>query len=260
MPPSTTAAAWVALSATVALAGLGYAAWESFRRLRSLERRLSERERRSRVHKPALIVLVRHGESEANVDPAKYCSVGDVHVRLTQKGREQAIAAAETLAELVGDRSVFSYVSPYKRTKETAGLLLDRLPKGQVVAVREDPRLREREFAGSFQRSDAAIDRSEENRFGKFFWRAPGGESPADVYDRVTAFLDTLWRDFRAHPELSDAVVVVAGHGLTNRLLAMRWLHWAPEVRTRLYAPLLPLTPPYGSCALTPARSELARG
>jgi len=156
---SSTTAAWVALSATVALAGLGYAAWESFRRLRSLEHRLSERERRSRVHKPALIVLVRHGESEANVDPAKYCSVGDVHVRLTPKGREQAIAAAETLAKLVGDRSVFSYVSPYKRTKETAGLLLDRLPKGQVVAVREDPRLREREFAGSFQRSDAAIDR-----------------------------------------------------------------------------------------------------
>ena len=232
---SATTVALVALSA--AAAALAVLAVDSYRRVVALERRvedqaavLEKNRKRGRVHKPALIVLVRHGESEANVDATKYATVGDVHVRLTARGREQAGAAAAQLRELVGTRRVFAYVSPYKRTKETAGLLLSQLRKGQVVAVREDPRLREREFAGSFQCAENGIDRSEEYRYGKFFWRAPGGESPADVYDRVTAFMDTLWRDFRGHPELSEAVVVVAGHGLTNRLLVMRWLHWTPEV------------------------------
>ncbi|KAJ4867395.1 Phosphoglycerate mutase-like protein AT74H [Raphanus sativus] len=32
-------------------------------------------------------------------------------------------------------------------------------------------------------------------RFGRFFYRFPEGESASDVYDRVSSFLESLWRD-----------------------------------------------------------------
>lgn len=39
----------------------------------------------------------------------------------------------------------------------------------------------------------------ERNRFGRFWFRFPdGGESTADVYDRVSIFVDGLVRDIRA--------------------------------------------------------------
>lgn len=42
--------------------------------------------------------------------------------------------------------------------------------------------------------------------------------------------MDTLWRDFQSHKKLENGAVVVVGHGLTNRLLCMRWFRWTPEI------------------------------
>ena len=36
-----------------------------------------------------LIILMRHGESEANVNPEKYASVGDPNIQLTKDGIQQ---------------------------------------------------------------------------------------------------------------------------------------------------------------------------
>jgi broad specificity phosphatase PhoE len=121
------------------------------------------------------------------------------------------------------------YVSPYQRTRQTADAVERRLREAGVRVTwrREDPRLREREFCGSFQHEEPR--RSEEWQYSRFFWRPASGESCADVYDRVTSFLGTLWRDFRSLPELEGGAVVIVSHGLTNRVFAMRWLHWTPE-------------------------------
>ncbi len=97
----------------------------------------------------------------------------------------------------------------------------------RVLDRREDPRLREREFCGTFQREGP--HRDDEWEYSRFFWRPPSGESCADVYDRITTFLETLWRLMRALPALEGGVVLVVSHGLTNRIFAMRWLHWSPE-------------------------------
>ena len=212
-----------------------------------------------KVRKPALIILVRHGESEANVDSSKYRDVGDPHISLTERGQQQAHRAGDQLRELVGSRHVFAYVSPYARTRQTADLALSHLSADELRVVRriEDPRLREREFCGTFQHEKLLAmppsayaaggdeeeedeydvekttlqhekpDRSDERDYSRFFWRPPSGESNADVYDRISSFLDTLWRDFRSHKEMEGAAVVIFGHGLTNRIFAMRWLHWS---------------------------------
>ena len=72
------------------------------------------------------------GESEANVDPSKYSSVGDPNVRLTERGRAQAAAAGDALARTIGARPLFVFVSPYMRTRETAEIVVERLAAAGV--------------------------------------------------------------------------------------------------------------------------------
>ncbi|CAN5494405.1 hypothetical protein BH10BDE1_BH10BDE1_23480 [soil metagenome] len=63
--------------------------------------------------------------------------------------------------------------------------------------------------------------------YGTFYFRIPDGESCADVYDRVTTFLETLHRDFDKS-EFAENVVLVT-HGMMMRLFLMRWFHWTVE-------------------------------
>ncbi|CAI5480413.1 unnamed protein product [Closterium sp. Yama58-4] len=55
-----------------------------------------------------------------------------------------------------------------------------------ILGVREEPRLREQDF-GNFQVQERMRQiKDMRQRFGRFFYRFPEGESSADVYDRVT--------------------------------------------------------------------------
>ncbi|KAG8468191.1 hypothetical protein KFE25_013274 [Diacronema lutheri] len=175
---------------------------------------------------PRYVVLIRHAESEGNVDVDAYRTIGDPLIPLTARGRAQAEAMAHRLRELIGELRVWAFTSPYLRSRETASIALAQFPPGSY-RLAEDPRLREQEFAGGFQHS--VPDRSEQRLYSKFFWRFPGGESAADVYDRLSMFMDTLWRDMH-RVDLSGSAVLIFAHGLTNRLFCMRWLHWSPRV------------------------------
>ena len=53
--------------------------------------------------KPKRIILIRHGESEANIHPHLFASIPDYAIELTDKGREQASHAGKQLKELVKD-------------------------------------------------------------------------------------------------------------------------------------------------------------
>lgn len=69
---------------------------------------------------------------------------------------------------------------------------MSQLEDGQVLQHREDIRIREQEFCGTFQNEHMHLTKKERGRYGHFFYRFPnGGESAADVYDRVSVFMDT---------------------------------------------------------------------
>jgi broad specificity phosphatase PhoE len=74
----------------------------------------------------------------------------------------------------------------------------------------------------------AELPREERDRYSRFFYRWPGGESAADCFDRVSLFLESLHRDF-SRQNMSEDVVLVFSHGLLLRLFVMRWLHWKHE-------------------------------
>ena len=176
--------------------------------------------------KPKRIFLIRHGESEGNTDRNTYASKQDYKLLLTPLGIQQAQEAGRQLQHMVGDEKLMFYVSPMWRTRSTFEQVAAAF-KPEQFTWKEDPRLREQEW-GHFRDLKANIDiDSERNKFGTFYYRIKDGESCADVYDRVSDFMHSLYRDF-AKQRYAENVVIVT-HGMTLRMFLMRWFRWTVE-------------------------------
>ncbi|KAG6524790.1 phosphoglycerate mutase-like protein AT74 [Zingiber officinale] len=185
---------------------------------------------------PKRIILVRHGESQGNLDMAAYTTTPDYRIPLTRLGVEQARTAGEKIKVVVseGERwKVYFYVSPYERTRATLREIGRAFSRGRIIGAREECRIREQDF-GNFQVEERmkAIKQTRE-RFGRFFFRFPEGESAADVFDRVASFMESLWRDIEMRrleqDESMDLNMVIVSHGLTSRVFLMKWFKWTVE-------------------------------
>ena len=184
--------------------------------------------------KPKRIILIRHGESQANVDRYLFGRVPDYTIELTEKGREQAKEAGRRLKEVVGEESVYFYVSPFWRARSTFEGVAAAFPRSQFE-YSEEPRLREQEWG--YLRSQEEFDRicQERREYGTFYYRIPGGEVGSDVYDRVNDLLGSLHRDFTDENFPKNCVLVT--HGLTIRLFIMRFFHLMVEEFEQMLAP-----------------------
>ena len=135
--------------------------------------------------RPVRIALIRHGESEANLDKTIFERVPDHAIPLTPHGHEQSAEAGKELRELFEGEPVRVYVSPYLRALQT----LDSLGLDDLIGLaREEPRLREQDWANYQDTADIEQQKELRNRYGHFFYRFTDGESGADVYDAVFAF------------------------------------------------------------------------
>ena len=95
-----------------------------------------------RHYRPNRIILVRHGESQGNVNKSLYTTTPDSQVQLTTRGFEQGLAAGQQLRGIVGDESVCFLYSPYMRTRQTLLGILQSW-RGRRVDFFAEPRLRE---------------------------------------------------------------------------------------------------------------------
>lgn len=171
------------------------------------------------------ITLVRHGESKANTRELDAGQHGDHAIPLTEEGVRQATATGARLAPILREKTLV-YCSPYARTRQT----LENLLRGAGVersslAVYEDPRLREVEHGyGTIE--DYERQHPLRERHGWFYYRFEGGESPADCFDRVSGFVESMWR--QTERKTARRVLIVS-HGLTIRCFVMRFLHLTVE-------------------------------
>jgi broad specificity phosphatase PhoE len=189
------------------------------------------------ARKPRRIIIVRHGESEGNVNSKLYATVPDNKIQLTQKGEEQSVLAGRKLRDIIGMNStVRFFLSPYDRTRQTLRHIMKgwQLPKS-LYTLREEPRLREQDW-GNFQ-DPAVIKNSIKDRqeFGSFYYRFTNGESGADVYTRVDSFWASLQREIRKPHCLENFVIV--SHGITFRMFLMRYFRWTVNEYHGLWNP-----------------------
>lgn len=180
--------------------------------------------------KPKHIILVRHGQSEGNVNKAIYGEKPDYALNLTEKGVKQATKVGHDIFDFIEKESftgevmpVQFYVSPMWRTRQT----YEHISKELIVhRYYEDPRLREQEWGHIKARYSPEFE-NERDAYGHFYYRFPDGESCADVFDRVSDFLQTLHRDFEKRDFAKNVVIV--SHGMTMRVFLMRWFHLSVE-------------------------------
>jgi len=103
------------------------------------------------ARRPERIILIRHGESQGNVNKSVYAKVPDSMVQLTDRGVKQAREAGRKLKELIGDETVRFFISPYKRSVQTFNHIVESSGiKKNRYTVREEPRIREQDW-GNFQ-------------------------------------------------------------------------------------------------------------
>lgn len=163
---------------------------------------------------PRRLIIVRHGQSEHNValdlketrEREVMRSIRDMDIALTEEGRCQARETGAALAEYRFDKA---FVSPYRRTRQTAEELLAY----QHITPYYDERIREKEFGslhgltkqGILEQYPDEVRRRQLE--GKYWYRLPNGENYPDVRLRLHSFLDMLVRDCAARD-----VLVVTHH------------------------------------------------
>ncbi len=184
--------------------------------------------------KPHRIILIRHGECYANTDESQFATEPDYTIELTPKGIEQAYEAGIALKNLVGDETLYFYVSPFWRTRSTFENIVRAFPRNQF-AFNEEPRLREQEWG--YLRTYAELKQLKEERkkYGIFYYRFPGGEAGTDVYDRINDLLGSLHRDFCRENFPQNCVLIT--HSLAIRLFIMRWFHLTVEEFEEMQSP-----------------------
>ena len=90
--------------------------------------------------KPRRIILIRHGECHANNDESKFATEPDYTIELTAKGVEQARQAGRALKELLGDESVYFYISPFWRTRSTFENIVRSFPRSHASMLYDTPK------------------------------------------------------------------------------------------------------------------------
>jgi broad specificity phosphatase PhoE len=196
------------------------------------------------------IYLIRHGESEANLDQNVNVLLPEHSVGLSVEGHRQAKAAGEAVRTILLESPSMReardagraippmriWRSPYRRTRETSEELLSGLgglarDGGLVLDVREKSQLREQEFGlfdgvpddelpKKFPIEYAHYHKNEEN-CGRFWAAMPMGESRCNVAERVQAMFGTFHRDAERH-DIHDIIVV--SHGVTIRAFVYAWI------------------------------------
>jgi len=180
---------------------------------------------------------VRHAESERNIWKEIATAKGefvygrkmrDMDVLLTSNGEKQAIATGRHLGtEFRFDRA---FVSPFKRTMQTARSMIEQFP--YQVEITEEERVREIDFGildGLTKHGIAHYHPEEKERrskLGKYHHRPPAGENYPDVALRVHSFLGTLTRETAGESVLviCHSVVVMIFRKLLERLSELQLL------------------------------------
>jgi broad specificity phosphatase PhoE len=151
---------------------------------------------------PAILTIVRHGETPANLEGVWH---GSTDTELTPRGRLQALRVAAEL-RASEPRPTALYSSPLRRALETAHAIADALG----VEARLEPDLAEfhlGEFEGRSYRELIGQHRLFDRMHEDPDCRPGGGESPRQVADRCVG---ALRRIAAAHP---GTRVVVVSHG-----------------------------------------------
>ncbi|MBP9669953.1 histidine phosphatase family protein [Candidatus Woesebacteria bacterium] len=163
---------------------------------------------------PKKIIIVRHGETEWNVERRLQ---GWSDIPLNQQGRQQAKKVADRLKS---ESITTIYSSDHKRAKTTARAIA----KAKGLKLHQTWKLRE-DRMGIFEgwqwekepdphKESLWQQRTKARKNGDIHWKPEGGESLLDHAQRVKEFLDVITRKHER-----ETVLIVSHGGTINRII-----------------------------------------
>ncbi|MFM1652591.1 histidine phosphatase family protein [Brevibacillus sp. B_LB10_24] len=179
------------------------------------------------------IYLIRHGESEHNVDRFRMAHTHDSKHALTERGRKQANLTGQFMSRQIMGNAVL-YSSPYLRTIETAKAIHAMLPA--ETPFYENPLLREWELGNLYDFNGRTPEAKREFKAaGRFYYRYQNGESAADVYLRSALFMNTVVQRL-VQQQRYEHLLVVSHAAFIHMYLAFL-LNW-PVEKMEVYEPV----------------------
>ncbi len=167
------------------------------------------------INKMTTLVLVRHGESQWNLENR---FTGWVDVPLTDKGREEARRAGEKIKGIKFDKA---YTSVLERANETLTIILKIIDQ-EKIPIEKDQALNERHY-GDLQGLNKAETAKKYGDKQVHIWRRsydiapPNGESLKDTAARTLPYFEK-----KIVPDLKAGKnILIAAHGNSLRSIVM---------------------------------------
>lgn len=163
------------------------------------------------------IFVIRHGESEEDINPEVKGKIKDSEIELTPKGIEQAKEAAEKIkTELADFEHITFYVSPYKRTQQTAQIILNALHDNRIRMITE-PSIRSLNW-GDITPENLKEREQERYRVGVLHYHFPGGDKSPEYVGNIYDFVYKIINEKHINNDKKECVVII-GHGFSLRII-----------------------------------------
>ena len=194
-----------------------------------------------RRNRPKRIIILRHGQTTANLDSVVYSQIPDNQIPLTETGKKQAQNLGKKLVKIIRNESIQIYVSPFLRCKQTCQHMCESFQNNKYKII-EEPRIREQEW-GNFQKfseksEDLKAVMEEREKVGKLYYRFDHGESGCDVIVRVSSFMETMFRFMDHFTKTKVDNIIIVTHGLTMRYFTMRYFNLKAEEFEKMWNPI----------------------
>lgn len=163
------------------------------------------------------VFVIRHGESEEDVGPKMKTKIKDSEIGLNQNGIRQAQESAEAIRnDLVGFEHITLYVSPYKRTQQTAEIIMDVLKDDRIKMVTE-PSLRGLNW-GDVTPENLKEREQERYKVGVLHYHFPGGDKSPEYVGTIYDFVYKIIQAKHINNDKKECVIII-GHGFSLRIV-----------------------------------------
>ena len=163
------------------------------------------------------VMVIRHGESEDDINPELKSLIGNAEVGLTEQGILQVEKIAEQIeADCRDFEKITLYVSPFKRAKETGEIILRKLNDRRISLVVE-PSLRALDMGNISNANQKEIEK-ERYEIGALKYKFKEGDDSSVYVSNIYDFVRRVITDKHINSTDKECLLIIT-HGFPFRVV-----------------------------------------
>jgi broad specificity phosphatase PhoE len=173
------------------------------------------------------IFIIRHGESQEDIRPEIKGLFDDSEIALTEKGIQDCKdLALKIKGDLERYEHITLYVSPYKRTMQTAEILIREFT-GLSVEMRVETSLRSLNW-GNINPDNLRKIEQERYKVGALYYHFPGGDSSTEYVKNIYDFVLDIIEQKHVNSSKDECIIIIA-HGFSCRIVVKAFTSMSDE-------------------------------